>query len=293
MALICSQPPAAPEEKIMTKKRTISPLFILSLKSCLCVAKSNEPIHNNIRRRRVQTACHHSAKYHTAMTAGKTCTNDNVYPPSWDKPPMNETFFFEKPADCCNFFFQGFTDCNVINVCGGDLAGGTTDAPTTRPSIAATSSGTTGQVAGSAGSSNPTHAPTKSQQQQAPYTYPSTNPCYSRKWHPDTTSLLSKCTNDLNFPNAWNNGIMDGITMFTDATSCCEKLKKSSGSATCDIKEDSVCTPQPKPTSKPTTQAPTSKPTAVSVKATIAPTKGVSMGATECTDNKWHPDSRK
>lgn len=77
-------------------------------------------------------------------------------------------------------------------------------------------------------------------------------------------------------------GIMDGVTLFEDPTSCCEKLIKTNGGK-CEVVEDGVCLPSTaSPTRRPT-NAPTSN-----------PTKGSSNsnGNGECS-SKWHPDEGK
>ena len=165
--------------------------------------------------------CHPDRLWHADTRLGKYdagCTNNDVYPPGWTKPPMSETMFFASPQECCEFFFEG-KECEWIDVCAFiDLRSQTTSSST---------------VANGDGS-------TDTESSQA-YTYPPDNPCHARKWHPDTNSLPSICTNDMKYPALWDNGIMDGISMFIEPEACCEKLKRTNGDDECLIVEDEVC----------------------------------------------------
>ena len=227
-----------------SREKYVPHLFIISLK--LFQAHSRNNLH--LRRRTQQEAgCHHSAKYHSHMTRKSTCTNDDVYPAPWDQPPMSERFFFDTAEACCEFYFQGFDNCDVINACGDTFS---SEAESTSVSNSA------------------------AEATLGPYTYPEDSACHGRKWHPDTTSLISTCTNNPHYPASWDNGMMDGITMFTNPNDCCEMLKSTSEDGQCVIDEDPVCRME--------AASPTSRPT------TVSPTKDLSNG--DCTTDKWHPD---
>jgi hypothetical protein len=199
------------------------------------------------------------------------------------QPPLNEKMFFNDAKSCCDHFFEDRSDCEWVDVCA---AIGSSSTTTTTSSVAASGSTVVSTTSTTSNSS--------------PYTYPENSPCYGRKWHPDTAKIVNTCTNDLSYPSAWNNGetyhtgsghmhidvcilillnvnlmtgIMDGITMFEDPTSCCAKLIKTNGGE-CVIVEDTVCLAA--------TASPTRRPT-------NAPTNA---GGGECS-SKWHPDEGK
>jgi hypothetical protein len=193
----------------------------------------------------VNDKCHPSKKWHADTRLSKTeagCTNNDVYPPGWEDPGMADSMFFDTPEACCEYFFPGM-ECDHVDVCYAlSLTSSTAVATTT---------------VGSGGASTTL----------APYTYPENNPCHGRKWHPDTFAAINTCSNNLKYPAAWNNGIMDGITMFSDPEDCCAKLQKSKPGE-CVVVEDEDCGV--------VTVRPTSKPTEVTADAVCS--------------SKWHPD---
>ena len=252
--------------------------------------------------------CHPDRKWHADTTLGKEeagCTNNDVFPPGWDQPPMVDRMFFGDAKSCCDYFFVGRNDCEWIDVCAAiDAAnnndgGGTTSSPTVG---GLTSSPISDDESDSeAPTYYPSYIPTVApvQEEEPSYTYPPDNPCHLRKWHPNTSSLENTCTNDLIYPPSWDNGIMMGITMFATPQDCCEKLIKTNGGSNCEIVEDTVCNPVVE------TVSPTVGPTKVE---TVSPTKVETASLTkhpviddsggddsgdengyECSD-KWHPD---
>eukprot|EP00956_Cyclotella_meneghiniana_P016678 scaffold26497_cov61-Cyclotella_meneghiniana.AAC.2 len=191
--------------------------------------------------------CHPLKKWHADTRLGKNeagCTNNDVYPPSWDNPPLNESMFFDDPDECCEFFFPGNANCDWVNVCA---------------SIALTSTSTTTTTISTTAVNLPQ------------YTYSEDNPCYNRKWHVDSGRLsssldLSVCINDLLYPATWNNGMMDGITLFTTPEACCDKvITMNDGEGGCTITEAEECIVE--------TESPTND-----------------GGGDEACSSKWHPD---
>jgi hypothetical protein len=188
--------------------------------------------------------------------------------------------FFDSPKECCDFFFEG-KECDWIDVCAFiDLNGsGTLTSSTTSTTSSSVVAG------GTAG------GPTDSESSQSSYTYTPDNPCHARKWHPDTKSLPSICTNDKEYPALWDNGIMDGISMFDDPGACCDKLKRTNGDEECLIVEDKVCMVV-------VSESPTVRPTVLSSDEDESKDQNEVGGGDEGGEDagsdcgaKWHPDT--
>lgn len=94
--------------------------------------------------------------------------------------------FFNDGQSCCDHFFSGRSDCEMIDVCAART---TTTTTTTVPASGSTVVSTT---------STTFNLPQ--------YSYPEGSPCHGRKWHPDTAKIVNTCTNDLLYPSSWNNG---------------------------------------------------------------------------------------
>ena len=224
--------------------------------------------------------CHPNRLWHADTRLGKYdagCTNNDVYPPGWTKPPMSENMFFDSPKTCCDFFFEG-KECDWIDVCAFIDLNGSDGTLTSSTTITSSSSVVAGGTAG--GSTD--------------YTYPPDNPCHARKWHPDTNSLPSICTNDKEYPALWDNGIMDGISMFDDPGACCDKLKRTNGDEECLIVEDEVCM------AVVVIDSPTVRPTVLSSDEDEDKDQNEGGGGDEGGEDagsdcgaKWHPDTGK
>jgi len=68
-----------------------------------------------------------STKWHVSTQPGAsfTCTNDDVYPPSWDDATAEQqaSMFFESSTSCCTKLFGGMERCNVVSISCDDEVG--------------------------------------------------------------------------------------------------------------------------------------------------------------------------
>ncbi|KAL7469817.1 hypothetical protein ACHAXS_010066 [Conticribra weissflogii] len=270
--------------------------------------------------RNIQTttpSCHHSSLYHTSMTDFVTCTNDDEYPPSWDAPPMRDTFFFASAEECCSSMFPGKgSSCGKVDVCGGENGEGDDDGaheiwhPTENFDKC----------------TNDPEYPAEWNDMEAKPFFDSLDACCSlffptsaecpfedvnvvsdtaattttstiatlQLWHP--TETFDKCTNTLDYPSEWDTA--DVKPLFDSLQACCdtifdgvdpcpyEDVRASQDSVT--VAATSETTTTTSTISKATTTITTIL-AATSSSKTAASTTTASMSSSTESSEIWHP----
>lgn len=163
------------------------------------------------------------------------CTNDNN-PPEYMKG--DNSFFFKTIENCCsssNFEVTDYDLCLERSVASGPLT--TTTTTTSSDAVASSSTSTT---------TTSTSTTT--------FTTPPPGDC-DQKWHVHTGGSKDTCSNDLEYPDAWNLPQIAAMQLFETAEECCEKHFASK--PVCH--QINSCPPD-----EPTQSTETSKPTAAS-----------------------------
>ena len=213
------------------------------------------------------TSCAKNAKWHPT-TNFKMCTNSFEYPPSWKIVPMSDLYMHDSLESCCQKFFSGST-CPYEDVC-----------PTSTPTTSPTNPVPTTPPTTSPPTKRPTTSPT--------FTFSPTDCLSGYKWH-HKGSTSKTCSNDLNYPLAWDNPSVTHNYLFDTPAECCEKFFSTVECTVTDACGDmsTVIYPQENvlPTLEPTEMPSTHYPTAEQTETNNGYVDG------SCSGNKWHPIS--
>ena len=205
------------------------------------------------------------AEWHPTLNFEK-CSNSLEYPSSWNQPGTRDQFLHNTLEECCQQVFDS-------PVCPfDDLFPSPSSSPSSSPST-----------------SHPTVSPSISlEPTRTPTSKPTSTPtqCKGYKWH-HKGSTSQSCSNDKQYPVAWDNPSVSSLLLFDTPEECCEaffSLVDCSVIDACGKVYTVISPPQP-------TTSPTYVPTGY-------PTKGNSMAedflngiTNSCKSNKWHPKS--
>ena len=154
--------------------------------------KSTKHKYTNNTQHRKLGACS-SYGWHPNTEAETGCTNNNIYPPPWERPELVDRMFYPTSDECCSFFFDtSVMDCPKTDACINNGDGNNNDADVNDSTTTTT---------------------TKAE-------------C---KWHIDTTcsklgTCANGCTNDNVYPSEWNYEPVKSMMFFTTAAECCNQL---------------------------------------------------------------------